>query len=436
MVTGASGVGKTSLGRAGVVPALKRSGEPWEILFLRPGREPLGAWAALLSPMLGLSETMTTVEDDLESQAELVKMIREEPGFPGRALRSVAKRTQTRILVWVDQGEEIFTLCSPEDRSAFLATLPGIADDPSSPLRLLVTIRSDFLQRLAEAERKITPDLGPALFFLAPPDASQLREAIEGPAKIARYQFEHGVVDHMIEHLRATPAAFALLQFGLRGWWETRDPERRLFTKESYFASGGASGALARHADAVIEGLAPQLQSAARDMLLRLVTPARTGAVLPLEELHALPGGPELVEQLVRARILLIEKSSRGNTVELVHDSLIEAWPTLRKLLATAARTSNSSTRLGTTARLWAGNNRDRELLWRGAEMLADARHFQKHYRGHALGNGRGLPERVLRPGSQDGPAQAPVLRRGRRIPRSRGGWGGWRVRADRLFEE
>jgi serine/threonine protein kinase len=378
ILTGASGVGKTSLARAALAPALKGSGEGWGLLFMRPGRDPLGALAGAIAP-LGTASS-ATVTDGLRSQDELARSIRTEPGLPGTVLRAFAARQERRVLVCVDQFEEVYTLGTP-DRGLFAACLAGIADEPSSPLRLLIVLRADYLAPLAQ-DARLGADLGPALFFLAPPDVQALRQALEGPTHAVGYRFEAGIVDDMLEGLQSTSAALPILQFAAAKLWEDRNPALRLLAAQSYRNLGGIAGALSRHADAVVGALSPQLQNSARQLLLRLVTPQRTSAVVRLETLQELPNGPELIEQLVRARLIVIERSEReGSTVELAHDALIQSWPTLARWIDDAGLDLGFLEHLGAAARTWSSNACDVDLLWRG-DMLEDAKRFQKRHRG------------------------------------------------------
>jgi serine/threonine protein kinase len=380
ILTGNSGVGKSSLARAALAPALKGSGEGWEVIFIRPGRDPIGALAAAISPMLG-TPTSATIIDGLISENDTAQTIRREPGFPGRILRAYAAREERRVLLCIDQFEEVYTLGAEGERSLFSACLAGIADDPSSALRLLITIRADHLPPLAEDPR-LGADIGPALFFLAPADARALREALEGPARAAGYSFEEGIVDSMLNHLQSTTAALPLLQFSAEKLWAERNTALRLITGQSYQDLGGIAGALSRHADSVVGSLSPQLQHSARELFLRLVTPQRTGAVVPLSTLQELPNARELVEQLVRARLLVLERSERGeSTAELAHDSLIQNWGTLARWIDDAVQDMSFLEHLGAAAKLWSANSRDVDLVWRG-DMLEDAKRFQKRFRG------------------------------------------------------
>jgi len=144
-VVGPSGSGKSSFVRAGVIPVLKRSGQAWETIIIRPGRDPLGALAATVAPFV---ITSTTLEDELLQQRKLVERLRAEPGYAGTVLRSRARRDGRHILLFVDQTEELYTqVAEPAERMAFTTCLAGIADDATAPTRVLVSLRSDFLDR-------------------------------------------------------------------------------------------------------------------------------------------------------------------------------------------------------------------------------------------------------------------------------------------------
>ncbi|MEM6733739.1 MAG: serine/threonine-protein kinase, partial [Myxococcota bacterium] len=201
-VVGPSGTGKSSFVRAGVVPALKRSGDDWESIVVRPGREPLEGLAAVLSPIVGSS---TTIVDDFEHQKGLIERLKAEPGFAGSALRARAKQNNRKILIFVDQFEELFTqVADLQTRLAFTNCLASIADDATSPTRVVVSIRSDFLDRVHE-DAQFMNELSRGLFFLGSPDHDGLREALVSPAEMAGFHFESdSMVDDMLEHLKST----------------------------------------------------------------------------------------------------------------------------------------------------------------------------------------------------------------------------------------
>ncbi|WP_438010887.1 protein kinase [Sorangium sp. So ce321] len=405
-LAGASGVGKSSLVRAGVIPALKRSGEGWEALVMRPGREPLTALADLFShPAVTLSTDSQALaaEGGAAARAAVVERLRAEPGLLGAALRGWAGRAQRRLLLFIDQFEELITLGAPaEERAAFLACLEGIADDASSPLRVVLSVRSDFLERMTEHEHFMAA-MTRGLVFLRPMGREGLREALVKPVEAARHEIEDpAMVEGILDALSTTRGALPLLQFTAARLWEMRDRGRRLLTRASYEAIGGVAGALASHADTLLAGMSERQAKLARAVLERLVTPERTRAVASLGELCELPGDPGEIERVVGlladGRLLAIEKGDdrAGSTVELVHESLIERWPTLTRWLDESQEDAVFLDRLRAAARLWDASGRAADTLWTG-KVAREARGFRERYRGALPERERLFLEAVLR---------------------------------------
>ncbi|HEV7559062.1 MAG TPA: protein kinase, partial [Kofleriaceae bacterium] len=384
-VVGSSGVGKSSFVRAGLVPALKRSGEQWETLVIRPGRSPIESLASVIAPMVA---TAVNLADEMEEQRKLVETLRREPGHLGHVLRGRARRDGRRLLLFVDQFEELYTqVHDPAERAAFTACLNAVADDATSPLRVVLSIRSDFLDRVAE-DQQFLNELMQGLFFLGPPNREGLRDAIIEPAQMAGFRFEHpATVEDMLDHLSTTPGALPLLQFAAAKLWENRDRARRLLTHQSYQSMGGVGGALASHADRVIADIGASKQGLARSLLLRLVTPERTRAIVPMAELRELSREvgevQTLVDQMVDARLLVSQTvdGGKGSTVEIVHESLVHGWPTLRRWLDENQDDAQLVDQLRTAARQWQAKGRDTGLLWRG-DTADEAKKFRKRYKG------------------------------------------------------
>jgi serine/threonine protein kinase len=384
-VVGPSGAGKSSFVRAGLVPALKRSGEEWETLVVRPGRQPLAALAHLVAPLVASS---ASIAEDLSAHQQLSERMRAEPGYVGSVLRSRARRGKRKILVFIDQFEELYTLVpDAAERLAFTACLSGIADDATAPMRVVLSIRSDFLDRVSEDEAFMA-ELGQGLFFLASPQLDGLRDALVQPAEMAGYQFEAPeLVEDMLQYLAAAQGALPLLQFAATQLWEQRDRARKLITARSYQAIGGIAGALSRHADSVLTDLSASSRALVRSIFLRLVTPERTRAIASLEELRELAkDGAELqrlTDYLVQARLLVVQTGGEasGATVELVHESLIHSWPTLKRWLDENQEDSAFLEQLRNAARQWQIRDYDSGLLW-GGEMVEEAQRFRRRYPG------------------------------------------------------
>jgi serine/threonine protein kinase len=384
-VVGPSGAGKSSFVRAGLVPVLKRSGEAWESLVIRPGRHPLAALASIVAPLVSSS---TTIEEDIHAQNALVQRLYAEPGYVGSVLRSRARRSKRKILLFIDQFEELYTqVPDVRERLAFTACLSGIADDATSPIRVVLSIRSDFLDRVTEDER-FMGELSQGLYFLTTPGREGLRDALVQPAEMAGYQFESpAMVQDMLQHLESTQGALPLLQFAATKLWEQRDTTRRVLTQQSYQSMGGIAGALATHADNVLAELPVQARALARAVVLRLVTPERTRAIVSMEELRELSRDANeiqlLIDHLVQARLLVVQTGggSSGATVEIVHESLIHSWPTLKRWLDEGQEDSAFLEQLRNAARQWQANGQDSDLLWRG-EVVEEAQRFDRRYRG------------------------------------------------------
>jgi serine/threonine protein kinase len=380
-LAGPSGVGKSSLIRAGVIPQLKRSGEGWDALTLRPGRSPLTSLSAILDELTRSSRDPAARASGLghgepapqPAHADL----RAAPGQLGAALRAWAHRKRRRVLVFVDQFEELYTLCGdPAERAAFLACLEGVADDASSPLRVLLSIRSDFLDRLAE-HRHLAGEPGRGLMLVPPLDRDGLRDALVRPVEAADHRYEDpSLLDDMLAAVAAAPGSLPLLQFAASRLWAERDRERRLLTRASYQAMGGIAGTLAGHADHVLDAIPARERALVRSIFERLVTPERTRAVVSLGELRELPGDPDdlerLVYRLVDARLLVIEaRTGDDRTVELVHESLLARWPTLVGWLDENHDDAAFLSRLRTAAAQWQASDQDQGMLWRDGVIAA-----------------------------------------------------------------
>ncbi|HEY5945725.1 MAG TPA: AAA family ATPase, partial [Kofleriaceae bacterium] len=376
-VVGPSGVGKSSFVRAGVVPALKSSGEAWEVLIVRPGRYPLSALASTLEQLRDSRDSDPVLTDDPTF------LLRNEPGTFGARLRARARKKRSQILVFVDQHEELYTLVAdPAERLAFTACLAGASDDPSGPVRVVVAIRSDFLDRAAE-DRRFVEELTHGLVFLQPPSRAGLEQALTQPLEMVGFSFEAGVVPAMLDSLEATQGSLPLLQFTAAKLWDARDKQRRVLTHDTYLAMGGVAGALASHADEVLAAFSQPDQRTVRAIFQRLVTPERTRAIVDASELRDISTDVDrLIGNLVSARLLVVQSRGEGaGAVELVHESLIKSWPTLQRWLDENQEDSAYLAQLRAAAKQWDSKGRPEGLLWRD-QAMEEARLWRSRYQG------------------------------------------------------
>lgn len=404
---GPSGVGKSSLVRAGVIPAFKQSGEGWEAAVVRPGRTPLSALGELMEQFYWRFTSTTDVRLSRERRASrseastdeqtddgadlrlsgLTDRLRVEPGLLGTEMRAWAQAKLRRVLIFVDQFEEIFTMTTDAvERQAFIACLAALADDASSPLRVVLSMRGDFLEQLAQDSTFIT-SLAGGMVFLQPMTRVGLRQALQRPIEPVGYKFEDdAVIGDMLDALETTRGALPLLQFAASKLWDVRDRQRKLLTVDGYESIGGISGALANHADSVLSGMGAHRRTLTRAIFERLVTPERTRAIASLNELRSLPGErgqvEHVLEELAKARLLLFDAGAGGDgSVEIVHESLIESWPTLRRWLDENQEDAVFLARLRAAAKEWDKSARAEGMLWRG-DVADEARHFQRRYQG------------------------------------------------------
>ena len=395
-VVGPSGAGKSSLVRAGVVPRLREQGR-WLVYTIRPGSDPFRALATgLIAGDVAQSQLSSgpqwTVggqgairavrwEDSgqrLSPRSEiklLARQLQDSPARLGLLLREAAEEHRAQVLLVVDQLEEAHTLVADaEQRSRFMEALGTTADDAQEPVRVLLTLRDDFLGRLAAG-----PEIRQALSHVAvlqPPDAGALAEILTRPVNEAGYRFEDpGLVDEMIAAVGQEPAALPLLQFTARTLWDRRDRDRRLLLRAAYDSVGGVAGALASHADAVLDGLTPRQLGQAHQLLRRLVTADSTRSVVAraelLEGLAASAG--EVLDQLVSLRLVSARKAADAEgedaELELAHESLIHSWARLARLLEESREERAFLAEVSPAAALWRKRGcRDQEA-WQGAAL-------------------------------------------------------------------
>jgi hypothetical protein len=222
-----------------------------------------------------------------------------------------------------------------------------------------------------------------ALHFLQPLHRSALREALERPVAQLGYSFESDVLlVEMVESLSATPGALPLLQFAGTKLWEARDDRRKVLTAEGYRQMGGISGVLAQHADQVVSALPNALRSSVRSVLQRLVTAEGTRAIVDLSDLETVAADRSealaVVDHLAQARLVVVQSNADESsvTVELAHESLITAWPMLRRWLDEGRDEAVFREQLRAAAKQWEARGKPQGLLWRG-EAFEEARQWR-----------------------------------------------------------
>jgi formylglycine-generating enzyme required for sulfatase activity len=370
LVAGDSGVGKSSLCRAGLLPLVADGalgdGLTWSIASTVPGRRPLAGLAAALAPLMG------------DDEATLACRFVDEPSSWARRLSHRGERRGT--LLFIDQLEELVTLTPPDQAAPAAETLSQFLEEAgvARGLRLLATIRGDFLTKMA-TRPGLGVEMPRALYVLGPPSEEALRQAIVEPAAAFGYRFESPeLCDALIASSVGAEGGLPLLQFALSELWEARDQQRREITSASLAAMGGVAGALARHADRVLGGLLPAQRLAAQRLLLRLVTAEGTrerrseGELLAAESDETKVDARVALEGLVRGRLVVAreaESSSEG-MYEVAHEALLSSWETLRDWLRHDASRHAARKRLERAAAEWERLGRAREALWTDRRLV------------------------------------------------------------------
>jgi len=367
-VVGPSGSGKSSVVRAGLVPAIRRGalGEP-EGCFVAemcPGAHPIEELEAALlriavRPVARLRQTLESGSRGLLQAAGLLVSHHAE------------------IVLVVDQFEEVFTLCPDErEREEFLESLRVATVDPDTRLRVVVTLRADFYDRPLTYPRfgELLATMNEAVPPLTP---DELEQAIRKPAERVGVSPEPGLVAEMIAEVAHQPGVLPLVQYTLTELFERRDEDA--LTLAALHEVGGVAGALSARADRILDAADPEAQRAIKQVFLRLVTLGEgtqdTRRRVPRSELDALEVDPEAIDRVLevfgRHRFLTFDRdaSTREPTVEIAHEALLSAWARLRNWIEDAREDLRQERRLARAAAEWRASDHDASFLMRGARL-------------------------------------------------------------------
>lgn len=313
-LVGASGSGKSSLLRAGLLPALDR-----DHVLVRPGDpQPFGGTATVFA---------------------------------------------------VDQLEELFAAdLTEEQRAAFVTGLVETAWDPERRALVIIALRADFFVQLARYP-ELADLVGPNHVLLGPMSTSELRRTIEGPSERVGLEVEPELVDTLVDDVAGEPGGLPLLSTALVDLWEERDGRR--LPLAAYARSGGVRGAVARHAEAAFRSLDAEDQLIARRVLLRLVggDQALTRRRASRDELDVDDDerASHVLSVLTGRRLLVVD----GDSVELIHEALLQHWPRLRTWLEEDNQGRVLQLRLAQAAAEWQESGREPGELYRGARLAS-----------------------------------------------------------------
>ena len=332
-IVGPSGSGKSSALKAGLLPALANGVLPgsdaWAIALMRPGAQPVSALQHAI--------------DDAPPQG--------------------------RLVLAVDQFEELFTACRDEgERAAFAAALVAAVRDPRRRALVLIALRADFYGRCASFP-ELWRMLGASHVPVGPMRRDELRRAIVLPAQRAGLRVDDALVDALIADVEGEPGALPLLSTALLELWQQRDGSRLAFP--AYDRAGGVRAAVARLAERVYGDLAPGERPVARRLLERLAGMGDQAQAVrrrrPLAELERTPEAAEVLGKLADGRLVSVSQDQ----AEVAHEALLREWPRLRGWLQEDAEGRRLHHYLGVAAREWDARGRDAGELYRGARLAA-----------------------------------------------------------------
>jgi DNA-binding SARP family transcriptional activator/WD40 repeat protein len=367
VLVGASGSGKSSIVRAGVVPRLRAGGVPgaedWFIATMVPGSRPFAKLTAALRSIAS-GEPAPITEQSVDGKSV------------EQSLRVAVPGGQPVLLV-VDQLEELFTAVSEESvRKAFLDGLARVVNDPSSNVRIVATLRADYYDRPLRYHQ-FGGLVKAGTVTVAGMTAAELEEAITEPAAHAGVEVEPALATQIVADVVDQPAALPLLQFTLTELFEQR--EGRAMSVASYRKLGGVEAAVARRADQLLQRRAREDQELARRMFLRLLTVDESGMATRRRalrsELLSLATDPAEVDRIVdvfgEARLLTFDHdpTTRGPTVEVAHEALIGHWSRLGRWVAEAGAGLRIQGHLTEAATSWELQGRDPSDLYRGGRL-------------------------------------------------------------------
>jgi WD40 repeat protein len=372
-VVGASGSGKSSVVRAGLIPALRwqPASSGWPVFVMTPRAHPLDSLAASLYGEAGTSL----------STRKLVGELAEQPERLGRALQEVAgPAVAAHSLLVVDQFEELFTLCRSEmEQLAFIQNVTAAACQPGETAVVVIVLRADFYAHCARFY-PLRELLALHQEYIGAMTQDELRCAIEEPARHGRWDLESGLVNLLLHDVGAEaghtpePGALPLLSHALLATWQRR--RGRTMTLSGYTASGGVRGAIAETAESVFyDQLDRQQRQIARQIFLRLTelgggdTQADTRRRASIDELMSRPEEREAVHQVLSALADARLVTTDRNWAEVAHEALIREWPTLRTWLEEDREGLRLHRHLTDAAQEWDKLDRDPGGLYRGARL-------------------------------------------------------------------
>ncbi len=365
IVSGSSGSGKSSLVRAGLIPALQAgsitgSGK-WRLGLFTPGRDPMAELYLQLKSLAPEMSTPISLDDLLL-----------HPAMARHLSWSEGSGEDAPLVLFIDQFEELFTLAPESQIEPFIEALSAMTDPVHSKVRVVITVRADFYgacSKIPWLAERITQNQ----VLVGPMTAAELRRAISGPAQQSKLYLESELVDTIVEEAGSETGTLPLVAHALLETWTRR--RGNTLTLEAYKQAGGMIGAISQTADSIYEqSFDEQQRQVTRRLFLRLVTPGDgtpdTRRILDQSDIDK-DENPQVtrkvIETLVNARLLTLDDTS----VQIAHEAILRNWPRLNQWIDQSRDDLRTRQRISYAAQQWDGEQRNVDLLYRGTQLLA-----------------------------------------------------------------
>jgi len=378
-ITGPSGSGKSSLVRAGLIYALKqgaiKNSQYWLYGKLKPGREPIEALATVFSRM---------------KSPELGEYFLEhidQPNILHKCAESVlSERDDQRLLLFIDQFEEIFTQAIKEtERTKFLDLLTQALENKKGRITLLFAMRSDFILNCALYPR-LNALINQQFVQIGSMQPNELVSAIAQPAMHVDLKIDINLIIQIINDMHGEPGTLPLMQFAMKDLFEAEKLKGTLIalTRDAYLQRGGLHKSLERHADASFAELDMNEQELAHTIFSGLIEIGHgtqdTRRTALFEELVPGSSNPDnvraVIQKLANSRLITTDSIRSNNKLDkeiitLAHEKLIEVWPFLSKLVNENREVIALKNQVAEDLQEWENHGHDISYLYSGMRLAA-----------------------------------------------------------------